>query len=788
MRDRAKARDAGLPEMLEEEDRPEDQYQCAICKTFCYLSQVICICTAQVACVDHRHLLCRLNHDPLKPVLHKLTLRKRFSDEDLLEKQRKVAERASQPSEWRNKFNNLLSQHGKPPLRNLRALVADAERCHNYHFRELPALKQCVSRAQEWVNEANSVLVRKQSRKRSRRSHGRPSLAGEGSSDDPGNRPDKILDELYTMLEEVKNLGFDCSEIGALRELVHRAEELKARARKLLDMGDVEREDEGFLLDCRKLLLDGSSLNVVIDELGEVELIVDRDLLAKELEEKVDEADQTMTLEEVRHLLERATTCNLPSGNPQVKILNERERLGAEWEQNAQRILSQSVKTIEELNKVAQVDGSVPVDPASLQRLNSARAKANDFERQANIWLLPESDAVRPRVQDVLKLLARAEKDYDIPAVKKLKALADRAAALEVECEQIRRDRTDSASSDRDVLGQIETWKLEADAFKVFSLPAYEKIEHEYAAHCKWLETLPWYCKEHRLPHGTTVLQDVIENTKPEDDLPPTNEFITCICTNPVCPPPNGSVSDAMQCDNCRARFHGACAKSDSSCPFCDHHHWNGTLQKERNWHFCYLPTTLANAPELTKRWSRDWKELEIIVHRVDRLASVIGQFLAFSLQSSTHDPKHMHQIRHYMRKLHKLQFAVSSNPDVSYGLDLAGVHQHLATQMSATKSKKRKRPAFFFAADTEESADGTHCVCGGHNPYYTHCRKVSCQSCQHSYHVNCVFFPPDVNGDKANYLCPLCSLRKGKRYLYADVRVKPRGRFHPKVDICSPY
>src|ERR1700721_1506435 len=94
MNDRKRARSIGLTEKLEEEDRPEDQYQCAICKSFCYLSQVTCPCTGEVVCVHHANLLCDRS-------AHHLILRKRISNDDLLEIQAKISERAAIPSLWR---------------------------------------------------------------------------------------------------------------------------------------------------------------------------------------------------------------------------------------------------------------------------------------------------------------------------------------------------------------------------------------------------------------------------------------------------------------------------------------------------------------------------------------------------------------------------------------------------------------------------------------------------------------------------------------------------------------
>ena len=225
MADRETVRLSGIGEVLEEEDRPKDQYQCNICKTFCYLSQVICQCSKKVVCVDHRDLLCD-NRTP-----HHIQLRKRFTDEDLMETYSRLAERAAIPSVWQSKLTKLLSESARPPLRSLRALLAEGDRI-NFPLPEINSLRKCVTRANEWVDSANSFIIRKQSRKRSRRSKGRASIGGDNlaTADDPGDRPDRGLDDLYALLREVETLGFDCQEVVTLRNLAQQAEETKTKA------------------------------------------------------------------------------------------------------------------------------------------------------------------------------------------------------------------------------------------------------------------------------------------------------------------------------------------------------------------------------------------------------------------------------------------------------------------------------------------------------------------------------------------------------------------------------
>ncbi|KAL4256714.1 [histone H3]-trimethyl-L-lysine(4) demethylase [Pleurotus pulmonarius] len=784
MADRRRARARNFGESLEEEDRPEDQYQCAVCKMFCYLSQVTCPCTTKVVCVEHADLLCERG-------THHVILRKRFSDPDLLAIQTKVAERAKIPAAWRVKLTKLLTENACPPLRSLRALLSEGDRI-NIYLPEIASLRKCVNRANEWV-EAASAMLAKKPRKRSRKSRtGRPSEAGLPKDDDATmDKLEYTIGDFDSLLDEVLNLGFDCPEIATLRSMQAQADRLSRKAAYLVninksaDRGGLNQEE--FLAQCKDVLLEGTSFNVVLPMMVEVERIVNREQLAQELQDKVDDQHETMSMEEVRHLIARAESCSLPTDNSTMSLLISRERAGNLWEDRAKALLAQPIKTVEELERLAAPDDMVPLNPPILDRLKAARAKALDYEKQANAWLKPEPDAPRPRVQDVMRLVDRAEKDFSIPAINDLKRTVEIAMDLEARCEQVLkgkylpREKEESRRGEltvekEDVFEAISQWQTYArEHLSMFILPYCDKLEAQLKYHHKWIRDLPWFCDEHAEAHGLKILDDVISSTRPEDDLPPSDEYFTCICTEPVRPPPPGVVSDAVQCDHCFARFHGVCAKNGGSCPFCDHTHWNGTIHKERSWHFCYLPPALINAPEITKNYSEEWKQLEIIVHRIDRLSAVIGQFLAFTSQLTNQRPEYIHQVRHYMRKLFRIQFAVSPNSDVSFGLDLAGLHRILAGRPALARAKKRRRPRFTFGQDIDKDwADGTRCICRGRTPYLLNYPTVECESCNKFYHAGCVFFPFDPTSPNKKFACPLCCLRKNRTYLYSEVRVKP--------------
>ena len=203
-------------------------------------------------------------------------------------------------------------------------------------------------------------------------------------------------------------------------------------------------------------------------------------------------------------------------------------------------------------------------------------------------------------------------------------------------------------------------------------------------------------------------------------------------------------------------------------------------MEKPRGWHFCYLPTMMFSAPEISKSYSEEWKQLEIIVHRIDRICGVIGQFLSFAGQNGNHRPEYIPQVRHFMRKLFKIQFVVSPNPEQSYGMDLASLHRVLAGQPAPVRLlKKRRRPKFSFGQDIDKDwTDGTRCICRGRTAYLLNYPTVQCETCSRIYHGGCVFFPADPSKpDRNRFICPLCCVRKGRAYMHAEVRVKDPGR-----------
>ena len=770
---REAVRKLGAIDFVDDRDVPEEQYQCIVCKAFCYLSQVKCSCgkkANRVACLDHSAKLCSCP-------LNRRVLRMRFMDSELSETRQSIATKATIPGNWRDKLNKLLSDDPKPPLRSLRALVAEADRIH-YPLKEVSMLRRCVRRAQDWIEAANALTTRKQSRKRSKRGRWQPALAnGAGVSDEVSEKPDKSLDDVYALLKDVDSLGFDSPEINQLKTLAQQAEEFKVKASVVLKKIEETGDEASHLKECEALLAHGTSLNIYLEELFKIENIVLQHQLMKELEE-VD--DSRITLEQIRVFLSRANACYLPADNKYTKLLEEKLRAGTDWDQRATELLNQPLKTIDELNGFLVVESAIPVDPGVLNRIHAIRTKALDFERQAKEWLSHETNLPKPTVQEALRLIQRSEKEFKIQAITNLKKNVDYAYDLEERCSAAIKG-TYVHREDGPPIDAMRKWREYAfEHLNKFRLPSLDALSDELAKHDAWLKKLPWYSQEDERPHAEDVLKDVLEYTKPEDDLPPDfdKEHFTCICFDPVRPPPPGETSDAVQCEHCTARFHGKCADKRFSCPFCDPHQWNGDINSSRSYHFCYLPTVLRSAPSVTRNYSEHWADLQTICTNVERLSSVIGRFLSYTSQAGRQTYDNIPQVRHFLRKLYKIGFAVSTNPEVSFGLDLAGLHRILALKPPNTRIRKRRKPKFRFGQDIDEDwKDGTRCICRGQTSYLGGYVLVSCAQCSRKYHEACVCFK-GTEEEKALFTCPLCCIKSGKPFPYADIRVRSVGKY----------
>ncbi|WWC87231.1 uncharacterized protein L201_002119 [Kwoniella dendrophila CBS 6074] len=354
----------GILETQTEEDGPEEQYQCAVCKSFCYLAQVTCTCTKLVACLDHADQLCSCAKT-------KKTLRKRYTEAQLDDILAVVVARASQPDAWRTRLYALL-ETPRPALKSMRALVADGEKIA-YPMPEVVSLRALVDRANSWV-ERVSVLV-------TRKTVGRRRKGKKDDAEDEDMNVDRSPETLSGLLQEAEKLAFDAPEILQLRQSLLNIQGFQSEATLILSTP----EDELDLEKCKTALILGESLNLDLPEITTIANIVNRLTWFKKVEEEVD--DRTLEYGDTVKLLDQAEEYGIPADHPSISELKKRRETGATWLASVERLYKAPQITIEEISDLIEGKELIPVSIDKMRQLEGFRKQALNWQASAKNFL-----------------------------------------------------------------------------------------------------------------------------------------------------------------------------------------------------------------------------------------------------------------------------------------------------------------------------------------------------------------------------------------------------------------
>lgn len=531
-----------LEEFNDPEDRVEEQYQCSVCKTLCYLSQITCACTESVSCLEHYDTFCICE----EPSSRRMTLRTRYTDEEIRIIHRTVTDRTHLPQAWSTRLRDLLIANPTPPIKSLRTYLADAE-AHGAPEDEVDNLANFIDRADAWNNHATQILTRRsQPRKRGRKSK------GSTVQDDAPMEPEYTVDDAEAMLEELKSFSFQSLEVTQLTEAYRTSRSQRTHVTDFLELPLDQREleqGEVLLSDCKDLLLG-------FPEISSLEQAVELLRLMRELDQ-VD--DTTLTLVYVEELFERAQNYGMDPEHQYYRLLLSKLELGSEWKRKATEALHSKGRTIEELWDIINPVAGTPTVEKTRNALQTAWSKAKEAEKVAKS-IMAGTREKKSTPEEVISMLNRSS-DCNIPVVDEVKALAKRGARFSSIAKSILKGNyqgDDEYPLDQ-LFVNLPLWRTEVqENFSVFNIPAFDEVRNQIGQHETWLRTLPWHKRtSSRQPsldpftEAFAVLQDVIVHTRTFDqDVPGAD--CTCICKEPVLIV-NGT-SNAVKCDSCGAK------------------------------------------------------------------------------------------------------------------------------------------------------------------------------------------------------------------------------------------
>jgi [histone H3]-trimethyl-L-lysine4 demethylase len=155
------------PNAVKTQEREDDiDNQCDYCKAYTYLSQFRCTVSSKVSCLLHTDVMECCGETPRQRLLgrrHNVTYR--LQTDELRNLVQKTVDRAGVPESWEKRLEALLESDSSPPLKTMHSLLAEGEKIP-YPLQGLESLADFVRRCDQWVEEANLYLTRKQQNRR----------------------------------------------------------------------------------------------------------------------------------------------------------------------------------------------------------------------------------------------------------------------------------------------------------------------------------------------------------------------------------------------------------------------------------------------------------------------------------------------------------------------------------------------------------------------------------------------------------------------------------------------
>ncbi len=393
---------------IDDADVPEEEYGCFYCKAFTYLSRFICLKTGKVLCLLHagNHPCCDLQEsDRYLGKEHALYYRK--SDEVIATTSRKVVDKAHVPEAWEEKYERLLDEEATPSLKTLRNLLAEGEKIP-YDLPSLPILKAFVERCNHWVEEATNYTVRKQQNRRKNekawQTVARKSIGN--AQQDQKEREMRNVANIYRLLEEAKQIGFDSPEIPQLQERADAIKAFQEDARKML-----EHRQSRSIGPVEKLLEEGQSFNVDIPEVEQLTRLLDQ----LQWNEKASSSRTTiMTLDDVRELIEEGHRLGVPVYNDHLAFYTDQLAAGHMWDKKVQELITADSIHYPQLETLAeQVHAHAwPVSPLTmasvdqiLHKQREAHRQIMDLNERSQAWDLRR----RPKYTEVAEVMKKIE-------------------------------------------------------------------------------------------------------------------------------------------------------------------------------------------------------------------------------------------------------------------------------------------------------------------------------------------------------------------------------------------
>lgn len=367
----------GLVIKIENTELEEEEYQCCYCKAFSYLAQFRCHRSGKVTCLLHAEVADCCSDLPetrMRGANHSLLLR--YTNRELSNIVQKVVDKASVPEMWEVKLEALLTEDARPSLKAMHTLLTEGEKIPA-QLKGLDDLAEFVKRCDQWVDEANLYLTRKQQNRRKNEKAWRRSSLRTGKGEEKDEQQ-LTLERMKELIEDGEQLGFSAPQFENLREKVTVIDDWRANVQRILTGLNQTGTEE-----LETLLEEGRGFMAAMPELTGLEQLHARTQWLEETRQ-VQKDVQTKTLDECRELLKRVGELEIMPQVPEVGFLTEVVRQGDFWEIKAKEVMAAEDVHYPQLESLhSQVQNQVfPVNKETLEQMDTILAKNREAKRQ----------------------------------------------------------------------------------------------------------------------------------------------------------------------------------------------------------------------------------------------------------------------------------------------------------------------------------------------------------------------------------------------------------------------
>lgn len=372
---------------------PDDERQCEVCKTTCFMSAISCKCSSDIlVCLRHYSSLCKCSAE-------NRTLRYRYTLDELLPLLRNLKTKAESFDRWADKVKDALDRSTPKSLtlNELKALLAEAD---GKHFPKSDLIQTLVNAVEDSEKCASVIKQLDLNKIRTRNSN--------------DNRSKLTLEEITLFCEEIDSLACVLDEEKIIKDLLERTTQFEKDSERFLEMPLMKctlTDIEQCINNTDGLCIELPSLNAMTERFKQLKWL--KDVNGKR---KSAEGFDIDSLKKLMHI-----GLQLKSAENIVEVLSELQNLvteAEEWEENAQSLLNKPctdvMTEVEELVKeAADIEVYLPSENLLVDSLNSTNEWFKMLNEMNGLEFYPYLNSVEElikRSKNIPFYLSEAEK------------------------------------------------------------------------------------------------------------------------------------------------------------------------------------------------------------------------------------------------------------------------------------------------------------------------------------------------------------------------------------------